>query len=406
MPIVPSRAGRIRALVEQLASDRRAERDSAVARLTLLGLRVVEPLRASLVGASARTRLAALEVLERIEDPRALPALLSLTGDPDRAVALRAIEAVGRRPDPRSLSTLTGILGSGSTRRRGAAARALARQHEAGLDEALDPLVDAVVDEKAETRLRLVLIDVLLQIEPPLPRATLRPLGRRLASSRAPAIAARAAEIEGVGARRTLTSGTPADLVGRLEKGVSKDEAREVAARLGQAETIPLERLHQALERAVVPRAIGALAVVVGSVGGPPSIPVLSRALARITETPGPGGSGAGGLEARAALHSALAALDSRVALHDLRELVATRPEGVMSSLLDAAARVGDASLVPALARVASEDPALRPPCAAAYAAIARREKLRRTSPSLGKVRAEHRPALEAFLEAMRRRRR
>jgi len=407
MPIVPSRAGRIRALVEQLASERPAERDSAVARLTLLGIRVVEPLRASLVGASARTRLAALEVLERIEDPRALPALLTLTGDPDRAVALRAIEAVGHRPDPRSLSTLTGLLDSGSTRRRGAAARALARQHEAGLDEALEPLVDAVVDEKAETRFRLALIDVLLQIQPPLPRATLRPLGRRLASSDALAIAARAAEIEGTGARRASRSSAPADLVERLAEGkVSEDEAREVAARLGREETVPLERLHQALERAAAPRAVGALAVVLGSVGGPPSIPVLSRALARVTESTGHGANGTGGLDARAALHTALAALDSRVALHDLRELVSTRPAGVMSSLLDAAARVGDASLVPALARVASEDPALLPPCAAAYAAIARRERLRRTSPALRKVRAEHRPALEAFLEATHRRRR
>lgn len=405
MPIVPSRADRIRTLIEQLASERPAERDSAVARLTLLGLRVVEPLRASLIGASAQTRLAALEVLERIEDPRALPALLTLTGDADRAVALRAIEAVGQRSDPRSLPTLAGLLASGSTQRRGAAARALARLHEAGLDGALDLLVDVVVDEKAESRLRLALVDVLLQIEPPLPRATLRLLGRRLASSRASEIAARGAGLERVGARSSTTSGAPADLVERLAKGeVSEDEAREVAARLGRAETLPA--LHQALERAAVPRAIEALAVVLGSVGGPSSIPVLSRALARITESMGHGPDRTGALEARAALHSALAALDSRVALHDLRELLATRPSPVMSSLLDAAARVGDGSLVPALARVATEDPTLLPPCATAFATIARREKLRRTSPSLRKVRAEHRPALEAFLEATHRRRR
>lgn len=407
MPIVPSRAGRVRALVEQLASERSAERDSAVAQLTLLGLRVVEPLRASLVGASTRTRLAALEVLERLEDPRALPVLMTLTVDPSRAVALRAIEAVGHRPDPRSLSTLAGILDSGTPQRRGAAARALSRQHEAGLVEALDPLIDTLVDEGTETQLRLAILEVLLQIEPPLPRTTAKPLSRRLSSSRDPAIAARAAELERVRPRRASKPRKPADLVERLARGeVSGDEAKEVAARLRRAETIPLERLHHALERTVAPRSIRVLAVVLGTVGGPSSIPVLSRALAGVTESSRHGADPTEGLEARAALHSALAALDSRVALHDLRELVATRPTSVMSSLLDAATRVGDASLVPALARAASEDPALLPPCAAAYAAIARRGKLRRTSPSLRKVRSEHRPALEAFFEAAHRRRR
>ena len=407
MPIVPSRAGQVRALVEQLASERSAERDSAVAQLTLLGLRVVEPLRASLVGASAKTRLAALEVLERLADPRALPTLLVLAADPSRAVALRAIEAVGHRPDPRSISTLAGILDSGTTKRREAAARALAQQHEAGLVEALDPLIDRVVDEEAETKLRLAILEVLLLIEPPLPRATAKPLSRRLASARDPVIAARAAELGGVGARRSSTPREPADLVERLAGGkVSEDEVREVAARLSRAETIPLERLHQALERTVAPPSIQALAVVLGTVGGPSSIPVLSRALASVTESSRHGADPTGGLEARAALHTALAALDSRVALHDLRELVATHPASVMSSLLDAATLVGDASLVPALARAASEDPALLPSCAAAYAAIARRGKLRRTSPALRKVRSEHRPALEAFFEATHGRRR
>jgi hypothetical protein len=111
-------------------------------------------------------------------------------------------------------------------------------------------------------------------------------------------------------------------------------------------------------------------------------------------------------MAARAAIHTALAALDSRVALHDLRELVAVRPPAVMPALLDAVARVGDASVVPALARAATEDPELAPRCAAAFASVARREKLRRTSASLRKVRAEHRPALEAFFEATGRRRR
>jgi HEAT repeat protein len=401
MPIVPSRAGRVRALVEQLASERSAERDSAVAQLTLLGPRVVEPLVASLVGASAKTRLAALEVLEGLEDRRAFSALLTLTGDPSRAVALGAIEQVGHRPDPRSVATLAGILVEGTPQRRRAAVQALAEQHRAGLVEALDPLLDTVVDEEGETELRLAVLDALGRIEPPLPRSTLGPLGRRLASSRDAAVARRAAVLDRARARRASTRPGPEDLVERLASGtVSEDEARKAAAGLRREDESTIERLHEALEGAARPRAVRALAAALGTVGGPPAIPALSRALARVTESAPPGGDPAGDLETRAALHEALAALDSGIALHDLRELIARHPPGVTPRLLDAAARVGNASLVPALAQAASEDPVLLERCTATYTAIARREKLRRSSAALRRVRAEHRPALESFLTA------
>ena len=82
MPIVPSRSERVHALVRQLASERPAERDSAVAQLTLLGPRAVEPLLASLTEAPTPARMAALEVLERLGDHRARPAVLDLVHDP------------------------------------------------------------------------------------------------------------------------------------------------------------------------------------------------------------------------------------------------------------------------------------------------------------------------------------
>ena len=388
MPIVPSRAGRVRALVQKLASERPAERDSAVAQLTLLGPRAVEPLLAALSGASVETRLGVLEVLAHLDDHRVLPAVLTLADDPSRRVAVRAIELTARRPDPRSVPTLARSLATGPRPRRQAAAFALAALHAAGVVEALAPLVDTLVDEEAEPRLRISVLDGLLEMEPPLPRSTLRPIGRRLAASTAPTVAARAPDLDPVGKDRGSAPRSPGPVVERLRKG----EAVEGAS---------VEQRLDALERAQRPSAIQALARALGPDGGPASIPILSRALARLTES-----RDAEDLElrlsARAAVHSALAALDSRVALHDLRELVATRPTAVMPALLDAAARVGDASLVPALARAATEDPGLLPACAAVYAAIARREKLRRTSPSLRKVRSEHRPALEAFLGAAR----
>ena len=125
MPIVPSRARRVHTLVRQLASERAADRDSAVAQLTLLGSRAVQPLLASLEGAPTPARMASLDVLERLDDRRALPAILTLTVDPNRRVAARAIDLAGGRPDPRSSSALAAVLARGTPSRQRAAAVAL-----------------------------------------------------------------------------------------------------------------------------------------------------------------------------------------------------------------------------------------------------------------------------------------
>lgn len=400
MPIVPSRSGRVRALVRQLASERPAERESAVAQLTLLGPRAVEPLLASMPEAPPPARVAALEVLERLGDRRAGPAVLDLVYDPSRPVALRAIELAGQRGDPRSAAVLAEVLAQGPGALRRPAVEALARLHGAGVVEALAPLVDTLVDEGAETALRLAVLDALLRIEPPLPRSTLRPLQRRLASSDDPAVVRRASDLD-------RPTNRPKDVVERLRGGeVGADEARRIAAALLDSGAVPLERLHQALEEASSPRSVRALAAVLGVVGGPASIPALSRALARGADTAGDDDGGDDGLAARAAIHSALGALDSRVALHDLRELIAVHPRSVMPELLETAARVGDASLVPALARAATEEPNLLESCASTFASIARREKLRRSRALLRRVRAEHRGAFDAFFAARRRGRR
>jgi hypothetical protein len=125
---------------------------------------------------------------------------------------------------------------------------------------------------------------------------------------------------------------------------------------------------------------------------GAPAIPALQRALERLGPLRRAGGH-APPPRARAAIHEALAALDSRVALYDLREAIQTRPRTVMPALLRAAGRVGDGSFVPVLARAVAEDPSLLDACAKALASIAIREKLRKTSAACKAVRSEHRPA-------------
>ena len=96
---------------------------------------------------------------------------------------------------------------------------------------------------------------------------------------------------------------------------------------------------------------------------------------------------------ARAAIHESLAALDSRVALYDLRETMEGAPRAVMPALLRAAGRVGDGSLVPALARAVAKERAWLEPCAEALSAIVAREKLRKTSTACKAVRPDDRSA-------------
>jgi hypothetical protein len=362
VPIVPSRSARIHELLGRLASGGPAERDSAVAGLTLLGTRVIEPLRARLATASADARLAAVEVFDRIEHPAALAPLLELARDDDEPVALRAMEALGSRPDGRTVEALAGVLACpGPASRRRAAASALAHLQAGGLVEALDPLAARLLDEREEAGLRAAILDDLRAQQPPLSPATLRPLLKRLDASADWKLAARA--------RSTATPPVPLDRL--VDELVSPGRSSEALARTTAALTLR----------------------------GAPAIPALLQALERLGP-PGRGGEDASPLRARAAIHEALAALDSRVALYDLRETLATGPGTVMPALLRAAARVGDGSLVPLIARAVAEKTASLDACADALASIVAREKLRKTSAACRSVRPEDRAAFLLLWEA------
>jgi HEAT repeat protein len=364
VPIVPSRSARIQDLLGRLASGGPAERDSAVAGLTLLGARVVEPLRAILPTANRAARLAAVEVLERLDDRAAIAPLLDLVRDEDEPVALRALEATGTRRDPRAVEALTRVLaGPAAASRRRGAALALVRLQAAGLVEALDPLAARLLDEREEAGLRVAILDALEAQEPPLAPATLRPLLKRLAASVDPQLAARAHP----------TTDAHVALERLVDELVLPGRSAEAVAR--------------------------ASAALAGR--GAPAIPALLQALERLGPL-GRGGANASSLRARAAIHEALAALDSRVALYDLRETIESGPRAVMPALLRAAGRVGDGSLVPVLARVVAKEVAPVDACAEALAAIVAREKLRKTSAACKSVRPDDRSAFLLLWEAAR----
>ena len=362
MPIVPSRSGRIQELLSRLASGGPAERDSAVAGLTLLGTRVIEPLRAVLPNANREARLCAVEVLDRIEDHAALTPLLDLSGDEDEAVARRAMEALGGRPDPRAARALAGVLaGPGPASRRRCAALALVRLQAAGLVEALDPLAARLLDEREDAAgLRVAILDAL-----------------RPGAAAGAGHAAAAAETAGRVRRPATRRSRPLDHGGSRPPGAARGRARRTrAVRRGRRRTTAVLALR-----------------------GAPAIPALQQALERLSP-PGRGGGDTPSLRARAAIHEALAALDSRVALYDLRETLATRPRAVMPALLRATGRIGDAWLVPLLARAVTEERALLEPCAEALAAIVARERLRKTSAACRSVRPDDRSAFLLLWEA------
>jgi HEAT repeat protein len=86
----------IQALISQLSSDSAVTRESAMARLTIVGARAVDRLvEFATSDAPAVARAAALTTLERIGDRRALKAALRLVADPDVDVALAAVAAAG-----------------------------------------------------------------------------------------------------------------------------------------------------------------------------------------------------------------------------------------------------------------------------------------------------------------------
>jgi HEAT repeat protein len=407
VPIVPSRARRIQELLARLGSDKDAERDSAVAQLTLLGARATEPLLAALPASPPRFRRAALEVLDRLRDRRAMPEVLALAQDRDPEVSIRAIAVASAYSDPRAAGVLAKLLTGGSVDRRQAAARSLSRLHAAGLVEALEPLLDVLLDDDEEEGPRLTVLEGLLGRDGPcLDSRTLAPVLRRLGASADRNLVARAEELLRDFPRHGESRDALDEFLDRVGRpALRAEEARGLAQTLPEVDARGLERLHMALDQTRRPVAVGVLAEVLERAGTVASIPVLQRALERLGYEGArlilPEEDAAARAQAKAQVHAALAARDSRIALFDLRLMLGARPPRAVALLLRAAAAVGDGSLVPVLACLATERPAHHQACAEVFRTIAQRERLRRMSVALRAVPPAHRPALEAFWAAL-----
>jgi len=246
------------ALITQLSSDSAVTRESAIARLTVIGARAVDRLvEVTRAGASPTARAAALTALERIGDRRGLAAALPLLSDPDAGVALAAI-------------ALAGAFVRG---RHGVAA--------------VDRLTALAVDESRPASIRAAALDALKALG----AATIKPLVERLSDDPALRFAEPAAMRTriAVAAKAPLTALlTIVEEIRERERAASRDEraqwlevrgdAHALLARRGS--TIALYDLRDAFEQATAPLPAGFVAAAAG-VGNASCLEPIAAAYAR-----------------------------------------------------------------------------------------------------------------------------
>jgi hypothetical protein len=325
MPIRPSAGAEIRQLIEALGGADEVTRESAVARLAVIGARAVDHLLEEFPKADDAARAGILRALEALGDPRALPVARAALQDRSAPVQAAAIAAV--RP----------FLSSS----RSDVAR-----------DALDALMAVALDAQRAAPARIAAVDALRD----LPADVGEPLRATLAADRDPAVRARAAALAGADA------GTP------RPGGPSPDDAIWREAQEGRF-TAPPEALRRVLARR----------------RGSAPLTELQRLVDRLRAHE-QRQTDAGDREAwravRGAVHQALAARNSRLALYDLRDslLDADRlPVAFLASLEE----IGDASCLETLAAAydgssRSGDAWWREHVATAFRAIVHREGLTR----------------------------
>ena len=309
-----SSSKQIDALIADLAAGSDVTRETAVARLTLLGARAVERLIAAAADGAPEARAAAWRALEAIGDARALDPALALLAAPDR--------------DPAASVAAAGVVRAHLRRRHGA--------------RALDRLAAVLLEPSRHETLRLAALRALRDLEP----ATIAPILASLADDPSAAIRTEAGMADAAATRR---SEDPAAVVMRAAAGNLPDD--------------PAALRH-------------ALNLSGGTVALPALVTVVDRVRER--EGSEPAAVRDQWRLARAAAHVALAHRGSRLALYDLRESLEASRGPLPVEWLAAIALVGDASCVEAIAaaHARAKDNWWRDHLARAFREIVARERL------------------------------
>jgi hypothetical protein len=320
MVIKASAAAEIRTLVDALAADDEVHRDSAIARLGIIGARAIARLTdAYAKTTNRRTHLALLRTLELIGDDRCAPlAQRALAEGGDVAVAATGVFRV-----------------------------LLSSPHAATAAAALDTLVATTLDRSQDRRLRLAAFDALQDTAPEVRTRVAEALQRDPSSY-----------LNDVAGVITMADGDAA-----------RAEALWKDAVEGRLPDAPLE-LREALATRGASTPLNSLRALVDAV--------------RAREREADDADRREWLSLRGALHQALALRGSRVALYDLRETLEERPSRLPTTFLTALHVLGDVSCVEPLAAVwaaAGSDTTAdglrwRQQLASTFHAIARREKI------------------------------
>ncbi len=323
MVIKASAATEIRALVAALAADDEVQRDSAIARLGIIGARAVDRLSDAYANTTSRgMHLAILRTLEVIGDHRSAPlAQQAMAEGGDIAVAA------------------TGVLRA-----------LLTSSHAATATAALDTLIATALDVSRDRRLRLAAFDTLRELPPD--------------------VRARVAET----LRNDAARGTNdvADVMTIADGDAARAEAIWKDAVEGRLPEAPHE-LRDALATRGASASLNTLRALVDAV----------RARERAARDDRPAAAHEW-LALRGALHQALALRGSRLALYDLRETIEDAPARLPPSFLAALHILGDVScLDPLAAAWGSAEPdrtteglRWRQQLASAFRAITQREKI------------------------------
>ena len=208
MPIRPSSAVDVSRLIEELSSDEELRRETALARLAVIGARAVSKLSALALDDAAPipARLAAVQALEAISDPRSLGPALTLAERHDE-IGVAAIAVLG----------------------------VLVRLKDARATRAFDYLAALVLDQDAPEARRLASLAALDGLSERL----LQPIYHALSTDRNPRLSARAT-------RRVAGATIPLDSL--LERPLPNDPDVIAAVIREEGESARVTTLRHAIE--------------------------------------------------------------------------------------------------------------------------------------------------------------
>jgi hypothetical protein len=322
-----SSAAEVTRLLADLASGNPVRRESAIARLTLVGDRAVDRLLPLLSSRTPdETRIAALAALEAMGHPRGLSAALALTSDPSPALVAAAI---------------------------GVARVHLTSRDAENTSAALDCLAAIALDPGRREADRALALDALHD----LPRHDLEPILARLRDDPSAAIRQRVTGSSGAAGRPE-----PGPLSVLAAATLSHDPAEARTQVQAAAPNAAISDLH---------RLIGVVR----------ERERAERTSARRQEW----------CVVRATVHQVLAARGSRIGLYDLRETLEAAGAPVAVGFLAAAGAVGDATCLEPLAAAYSRaqsgrHESWRRQISLAFREIVRREKITRRHAILKRV--------------------